>query len=97
MSELEITAAASAFADEAVPDAHRHNAPYYTTLDRWEDMRESFIEGARWMQAHSLSVLAVMNAIGVLQRSGPDKALELYPDLRPVIIRLSEQKCNPHD
>lgn len=49
--EMTLEEAAGKYAEEAVPNASPHNAQYYTTGDQYEDIRQSFIDGALWQHS----------------------------------------------
>lgn len=49
-TEKEINDAAKIYAYSIVPSPDKYDAPYHTTLDRFNDLEEAFEEGIKWYQ-----------------------------------------------
>jgi hypothetical protein len=52
--------------------------------------REGQENGYQYATDEGMSVLTVMNALRIVRQDGLDMALACYPELRPVILQVSE-------
>ena len=78
--------AAIDYANKEVPNAHKHDAPYYTTLDKHEDLQNAFIAGAQ----HQSSIGSVVQEVkwdDTLKKYSEEHSFELG-EVRYVIIPL---------